>query len=795
MKQTVAVWVAIVVAAGLLGCGGPEERKAKYRVRAQEYFQQGNFPKARVAIRNVLKIDPKDAEAYFLYAQVEEKERNWRNALAGYQQVVELNPEHERALTKLGKFYLEARAMEMVAQVTDRILSKHPKHVPARVLQIARIALSEQYDEAVHQAERLSAEAPTEVDAALLLASLYTFRQRVAEADPVLRRALEAHPESLELLDAMATMLMKEGKPAEAEAVLQRVVDLEPTILDHRLRQVALYDQQQQYDKAEAVLKEAIRLDPENDTRRLALVEYVAKRQGLEKAESSLLQAHKDLPRSPKLWFALGGLYESTERTDRARETYQAIQREFRGKPEELEAKVKLAGLHWVAGKTDDAERHLQEVLKENPRSADALLMRGKISLQRGNGTDAAQDFRSVLKDQPDSGEVCLWLGKAYLMTGEIALAREILDKAVSLNPTLTDAHVLLASLDATTGRTKEARQRLEALVAGDPGNVTLLGMMFQAQMQEKDWGQSQQTLSRLRTAGADQVAADLGEGHVAVAQQQWDKAEAAYTRAAEQRPLAPEPLLALVQLGVGRGQVPQTQARLEAVLVKYPEHPYADGFLGELLLMKGDPGAAIPHFENAARLNPKWSTPWVHLARYHYAGKRQADGDAALVKGLEASPEHEQLRVLLAVSLSGQRRDDEAIEQYNIVLQRNPQSILAANNLAATLIDQKGDPKSLEHALTLSRKFESQPPNPYLLDTLGWAHHKLGHEAEAVRLLKQATALAPDHPVLNYHLGAVFTKLGQPVDAKTHLEKAVKAGKPFAGLEEAKTALAALQG
>ena len=92
-----------------VGCGGPEERKAKYRIKAQEYMQTGNFPKARVALRNVLKIDPKDSEAYFLYAQVEEKEKNWRNAFAHYQRVVELHPDHERALVKLGKFYLQGR--------------------------------------------------------------------------------------------------------------------------------------------------------------------------------------------------------------------------------------------------------------------------------------------------------------------------------------------------------------------------------------------------------------------------------------------------------------------------------------------------------------------------------------------------------------------------------------------------------------------------------------------------------------------------------------------------------------
>jgi predicted Zn-dependent protease len=354
---------------------------------------------------------------------------------------------------------------------------------------------------------------------------------------------------------------------------------------------------------------------------------------------------------------------------------------------------------------------------------------------------------------------------------------------------------MMLAGLDASSGRVREARERLDPLIARDPANVALLGMMFQLQTHEKDWGQSQETLKKLRTAGADQAAADLAEGHVAFAQQQWEKAEGAYARAAEQRPKAPEPLLALVQLGVKRGQVAQAQSRLEEVLRAHPEHPYAEGFLGELLLMRGDVSAAIPHFETAARLNPKWVTPWVHLARYHYTGKRQAEGDKALLTGLQTSPENEHMRLLLAVSLGAQRRFDEAIGHYETVLRMNPKSMLAANNLAATLVDHKSDRESLERALALSKAFESQTPNPYLLDTLGWAHYKLDHGSDAVRLLKQATALAPDHPMLNYHLGAALSKSGQPGDALAHLKKAVAAGTSFEELEAAKALLAEMAG
>ena len=160
MKQSAALVLTVVLLVGLSGCGGPEEQKAKYRLRAQEYFQQGNFSKARVALRNVLKIDPKDVEAYFLYAQVEEKERNWRNAVAGYQQVVELSPDHDRALVKLAKYYLEARALEEATQVTNRILAKNQGHVSAQALKIAVTAVSGRLNEAIGQAERLIAAAP-----------------------------------------------------------------------------------------------------------------------------------------------------------------------------------------------------------------------------------------------------------------------------------------------------------------------------------------------------------------------------------------------------------------------------------------------------------------------------------------------------------------------------------------------------------------------------------------------------------------------------------------------------------
>lgn len=795
MNRYLAPAGAVVIAMVMMACGGPEESKAKYRQHAEAYVKEGNYAKARLALRHVLKIDPKDVDAYFLAAQIEEKERNWLKAVAGYQQVVELKPDHDQAQIKIAKYCLEIRALKDAGEIADRMLAAQPGHVSAQAIKIAVMALSGNIDEAVKQAEALVAAAPTAVDPVLILASLYTSGRRPAEALPHLRRALDANPIDLEVLEALATTSMKQGYMADAEAALAQIVTVEPKVFTHRLRQVAFYDQRHQYEKAEHVLLDAVHADPNDVPRRLAMVDYLAKRRGVETAEATLRQAQKDLPRAGKLWFALGHLYESTQRSEKAREVYQEIKSEFSGKPEALDAQVKLAEMDWVSGKVEDADRQIQAVLKENGRALEAMKLRGRMAFQRGHGQDAITDFRTVVRDQPDWLDGYVLLAKAHLLVGQPELARENLDRVVMLKPTMMEAQTLLAKLDAASGKIKEAKQRVDSLLVQEPNNTALLGALFQLQLQEKDWNNSQTTLKQLRQAGADEGAAYLAEGHVALARQQWVAAEAAYNKAAQIRPSAPEPLLALVQLDMRRGHLVQAQRRLEERLAQAPDHPYASGFLGELLLTKGESAAALAHLQTATRLNPKWTTPWAYLARGHYVEKRVSDGDAALMKGLEASPDNEQLRLMLAVSLTSQQRYDEAITHYETVLRYGPSSLLAANNLAAILVDHKHDPKSLERALVLSRGFESEKSNPYLLDTLGWAHHKLGHHVDALRVLRQASTLAPDHPVLNYHLGAAYAKAGQRTEAVTHLKKAIEFRGAFDGIDEAKTLLAEVSG
>jgi predicted Zn-dependent protease len=249
------------------------------------------------------------------------------------------------------------------------------------------------------------------------------------------------------------------------------------------------------------------------------------------------------------------------------------------------------------------------------------------------------------------------------------------------------------------------------------------------------------------------------------------------------------------VQLDIKQGKTAQAKERLEQVLARNPAHPYATGLLGEMLLLGGDQAGAESRLKEATRVKPDWPMPWLHLALLKLVQKRGNEAREVLEGAVQQNPKSQELRLLLAMSFSESGNVDRAIQEYEALLRLDPRALVAANNLASLLVDQKGDQNSLERALLLTKEFETSAPSPYFLDTLGWVHLKLGHRDEALRFIQQAVAKAPDHPVLNYHLGIAYFKAGQAAEARTHLQKAVASQKTFEGLDEAKSVLAQLQG
>ena len=130
----------------LVACSGGEERQTKYLDRAQQYFDDGNYEKARVDLKNVLQINANNTDARYMMALVEEKEGNWRAVYGNLNAVVELDENHLQAITKLGTILLASKQIELATEKADRAMELAPANANSLALMASVEAVRENKD-------------------------------------------------------------------------------------------------------------------------------------------------------------------------------------------------------------------------------------------------------------------------------------------------------------------------------------------------------------------------------------------------------------------------------------------------------------------------------------------------------------------------------------------------------------------------------------------------------------------------------------------------------------------------
>jgi tetratricopeptide (TPR) repeat protein len=100
----------------------------------------------------------------------------------------------------------------------------------------------------------------------------------------------------------------------------------------------------------------------------------------------------------------------------------------------------------------------------------------------------------------------------------------------------------------------------------------------------------------------------------------------------------------------------------------------------------------------------------------------------------------------------------------FKKALELNPDQPLVLNYLGYSWVDQG---LNLEEAFKMLRRaVELRPNDGYIVDSLGWAHFKLGQYAEATETLEKAINLKPADPVLNDHLGDAYWRVNRRIEA-----------------------------
>ncbi len=782
----------VPVAASLLvlaGCGGAEARKAKHFSKGQEYLAAENYEKARIEFRNALQIAPTDSDARYENGVVEEKLGRPQAAGSFYQAALDSNADNVRARAALGRLMLLGGQASAALDTVQPGLARHPDDAELLTIRAgARVQLKDSAAARV-DAERAVKLAPDNEDAVQVLAGIERAEQHPERSEALLREAIRRNPDTVDLRLVLAQLEASLGNNAETEALLLELVKLRPQDKAQRLRLAQFYARLDRSDAAEKVLRDGIRALPEERTMKLALVEFLAARRSLDAAEKELKGFIAADPKDSELRFDLAQFYLKDKDAPKAEAVYQQVIDESKLEAPGLTARVRYAALLIQKGDIKGAEKLIGEVLAQSPRDDDALILRGNLELAQKDPKSAIADLRSVLRDQPNSVGVMRTLARAHFANGEPALAEETMRRAVDANPGDAQARLDLAQLLSDLGKPEQARPVIDELVKRQPNNAQALETQFKIAFATRDLVTARAAADALLATDPKSSLAYYYQGIVADAGRKPEEALKLFDTALQLDPQGVEPLQAAVRDLVALKRTPEALRRLDALIAANPQAAFPANIKGEVLMADKRPQEAAAAFRLAISHDAANWVSYRNLALAQFGSQDNEAAIATLKDGIGRAKNPEALQADLAQVLERLGRIDEALAVYDAALARNPQSDIAANNLAMLLVTYRKDKPSLDRARSLIERFANSPNASYL-DTYGWVMYKHGDAAIAVGALRDALAKSPQSPVSLYHLGMAQALAGQNDAARDNLAHSLQAGQKFAGMDEAQATL-----
>ncbi len=792
MKLRSVLVLVTAVFLGIGGCGGAQSRYASHIAKGDDFYTAANYEKARIEYRNALQILPNDAQARFKYGRSMERLGKVREAAGMYQGAIDSDANHAGARAAMGRIFVFAGAPQKALDLVEPALAKNANDAEILTVRAAARSQLNQREAALADATLAVKLAPTNENAVALLASIYRQGDDAPRAVALLKATLEKVPSATDLRQVLSLLYLSLGDKAGAETEMRKIIEQTPDDARARYSLAIFLAGEKRTEDADAVLKAAIAAAPDSNDAKLVYADFLTVQRTPALGIAALEGFIRDEQGTYALQLGLGALHQPSGDNAKTIAVYQQVIERDGIKQPGLMARNRVAALYGAEHKNEAALKLVQEVLAENPRDNDALLLRGNFAMQGNDPAAAIGDLRAVLRDQPDAVPVLRALARAHIANHEPALAEETLQRAVSLSPLDPDVRVELTQMLVQSGKGEQALPLIEQTVRDNPTNVQARELLVRLYLARADYAAARVAAEDLKTLAPTKAVGFYLSGVAAQTEKRTADAQASFEKALELQPDAADALAALARLHVTDGHPERARAVVDKVLARDAGNIAALNLSGELHLASNELVPAQQEFTKVVAAAPEWALGWRNLSLAQQAANDRAGAVATLEKGVQKTRWDFSLVADLAALYERNQEFDKAIASYEEMVAKRPGIEAAENNLAMLLVTYRKDQKSLDRARELSQQFANSS-NPALLDTHGWVLYRRGQYAEALSVLERAHQIAPQATVLRFHLGMAQFKSGQSAQARENLQAALQGKSLFAGADEARAALASI--
>lgn len=430
-----------------------------------------------------------------------------------------------------------------------------------------------------------------------------------------------------------------------------------------------------------------------------------------------------------------------------------------------------------AAAKPAEELGRIQRALTRSQDKAGAFALLERLALPYGktadvrlvlaNGAQAAgltgraiEEAKAAAQLAPDSERAVLTAAQAMQQT-ERAGALKMLAEFLQRNPASADVRLAHARLLIADRQYAAARAEFERLLQADPKNADLVYSMALLSMQGNLRADARSYLQRylalLDEPGNEERDADAAYLNLA--------------QIAEDEKQYAEALKWLRKIEGGEEYVP-ARLREASVLAK---------------MQRMDEARKL-----VRSLKPQSDEERVQLiiaeAQLLRDAHRHEESHTLLTQALVKNPDNPALLYDTAMSAEKTNRVTEMEKHLRRLIELKPDNAHAYNALGYTFADRN---TRLPEALQLIEKAHSlTPDDPYILDSLGWVHYRLGDLKRAREYLERAYQAKPE-PEVTIHLAEVLWAAGDQAGARKLLRE-VRTAEP--GNELLKSTIARLR-
>jgi|GEM_PF-2815306 len=597
------------------------------------------------------------------------------------------------------------------------------------------------------------------------LAQLYASENRYADASAAASQALSGkvtRRQRVRLLQLTASIAVLEGKTDEAVDILGKMQEAAGNDAALLVGAGDAFAQMGRQDKALAAYRAAAQADPASAEAGERIVTMLLGEGKLDEAAGMIDGMLREKPRDfAALVLKARSLLARNTQAD-AGAAAEVLNRALENAPvggrEPAAARLMLADIYYRTGRMSTAETQLRRALADDPTLVEAKILLAKTLVVNRAYEDALVIANDILKEDPASAQAYAIIGSVRASAGDMDAAAAEYRRSLALGK---DGAVLMAlvSVLARSGRQDEALDETKKYVAAAPSDIEIARVLAGMYEARQDYASAEAVLRRILTERAEDAPSVYALSRVYKEEGKLTEAEALLKAsiAANPTPAAYRYLAAIEMLAGKTGDAEET---LRTLVKRYRDYPNGYEDLAALLSTAGRNDEAVTMLREGIEANPDSEEFYEALARFYIARNMQNDAERFLKETSEKRPKFANVVCTLGDLYLSRGATAEALAAYEAAVRYSPDNARAANSLAYMLADAGTD---LPRAVKLASFAAGKTPNDAnVLDTLGWAYYRDRQFANAMAVLAKARETArPASPTILYHLTLAYSKAG----------------------------------